>query len=163
MSEVLHFVESYSSYAFRPGILPRVLQQCWDLLVDIVQHYLRPSNYTVPVSEPETGAQQCSSFLKGAVSLFAVCNHLTTSTICLMSTFIQFLTTLEIAASRGAGSGCGADTRAGRQADKKAGEQAQKKRKQTRASHHHAAGSESCIQHQYQTGRTRGVGQPHAG
>ena len=46
MEHWLAFVETFSAYVFRPGVLGPVggvLEQMWDLIVKIVVHYCRPN------------------------------------------------------------------------------------------------------------------------
>ena len=46
MEDWLHFVLTFSAYIFLPGTLPPLLQQMWDLLVNVVEHGCRPAGYT---------------------------------------------------------------------------------------------------------------------
>jgi len=43
MEEWQHFVETQSQVVFGPGMLPPLLAELWDLLVEVVQHYMRGS------------------------------------------------------------------------------------------------------------------------
>lgn len=71
MEENLRFVECYSKYVFRPGILPPKLQEAWELLCSIVDHYIRPGDCILPpagdAASSSTAAAQPRSVPKGTV------------------------------------------------------------------------------------------------
>lgn len=46
MEDELNFVECFSAYVFRPGVLPGPLQIVWDALVKVVLWYCRPPAYS---------------------------------------------------------------------------------------------------------------------
>lgn len=50
MEHWLAFVETFSAYVFKPGVLgpvDGVLERLWDMIVQIVEHYCRPTPITV--------------------------------------------------------------------------------------------------------------------
>jgi hypothetical protein len=60
MEEWLHFTETYSAYVFQPGVLPPLLQEMWDITVEVVEKYCRPGEGKGSPDSAREGAELCA-------------------------------------------------------------------------------------------------------